>query len=231
MIWCVLVCFYLLRVPTVRPTSTVLVTFVLRSLDWLHLLDCPTFCNERCNICALHQGTVPYIVQRESVPYGFLSFGQFWLEVYKGRPTFVVCHRPGDDPPLSFALLPTVLPTVRPTSTVLDFARFLSHIALCQTCPGGESFEMCSRFGLWSLEFLFTAISTKKLATKKPIALRSRQDINRCMRWHYTAWFVLLAKQVAGPNLPAAGDGTLQRRRQVQNDVTSLCHHYKQGSR
>ena len=30
------------------------------------------------NICAL-QGTVPvlYIVQRESVPYGFLSFGQF----------------------------------------------------------------------------------------------------------------------------------------------------------
>ena len=41
------------------------------------------------NICAL-QGTVPYIVQRESVPYGFLSFGQFWSEFYKGRV---------DDPP------------------------------------------------------------------------------------------------------------------------------------
>ena len=41
------------------------------------------------NICAL-QGTVPYIVQRESVPYGFLSFGQFWSEFYKARV---------DDPP------------------------------------------------------------------------------------------------------------------------------------
>ena len=50
------------------------------------------------NICAL-QGTVPYIVQRESVP---IRVSQFWSVLLgilqrtthlSRRPTFVVCHR------------------------------------------------------------------------------------------------------------------------------------------